>query len=109
MSEWINWEGGERPLPVTAVVDVALGDGRVVRGFTAGHFYWGHCIPRPECIVKYRIRDKRSEMRAWLEDTRSALVMLDILDDYDCPEFTAKANDLRRDLDELEKIMEGMK
>lgn len=52
MSDWIEWEGGERPVPSETRVEVKTrgGGGRVVSGTVR----WGHAA-HPEDIVAYRV------------------------------------------------------
>lgn len=42
MSDWIEWHGGERPVPVDALVDVRLRAGNVVADWPAGAVRWRH-------------------------------------------------------------------
>ena len=52
MIDWIEWKGGECPVPFVTLVEVKTrgGGGRVV----AGNVRWGHA-DRPEDIMAYRV------------------------------------------------------
>lgn len=56
MPDWIEWHGGERPVPVDALVDVRFGDGGVpLDAHPAASLNWFLQAPNPLCIVAYRV------------------------------------------------------
>ena len=52
MSDWIEWEGGECPVPGDTVVEIAKRTGR--GRFIAGTIRWDH-VDHPGDIVAYRV------------------------------------------------------
>lgn len=60
--EWIEWNGGERPVPVLALVDYRLRCGITVmrpQGSVADELRWGHAQPPSGGdIVAYRLHEK---------------------------------------------------
>lgn len=42
MSDWVEWNGGERPVPNDALVEVRFRDGEVSAGAEAAYFWWDH-------------------------------------------------------------------
>jgi hypothetical protein len=56
MSEWIEWKGGECPVPPETIVDVKDRDGTIWEAWPAGNHYWWHDTDFPmEEPVAYRI------------------------------------------------------
>lgn len=53
MSEWIEWKGGERPVPMSALVEVHRQDGQLRTG-QAGSFSWYRSTWGND-IVRYRL------------------------------------------------------
>lgn len=66
MSEWIKWNGGERPVIDNALVDVKFGGGSTVLYQSAGNLYWqytgkgGHGD-----IIAYRLSETQSMEEAY--------------------------------------------
>ena len=54
MSEWIEWKGGECPVPPETQVEVAILAGPVEGSAGAGGFYWAHHGTLGD-IIAYRI------------------------------------------------------
>ena len=52
--EWIDWAGGDRPVPVDAKVEVQFRGGGRATG-AAGQFAWLHDDHSSDDIVKYRV------------------------------------------------------
>lgn len=59
-TEWITWAGGERPVPVLALVDYQLRSGHTItRGSVADDLRWNHTQPpNGGDIVAYRLHEK---------------------------------------------------
>jgi len=58
MSEWIEWNGDDRPEPEDTLVEVRLRRGDAFKN-EAGEFRWRHSSPDwwswPQNIVSYRV------------------------------------------------------
>ena len=54
MSDWIEWKGGECPVPPGTKVDVKFRSGNVYDGENAASYSWRHCGVRSD-IVAYRV------------------------------------------------------
>lgn len=51
---WIEWSGGERPVPVGTLVDVKWSSGDIDSGEEAGEWRWSNWMNGPN-IVAYRV------------------------------------------------------
>lgn len=51
---WIEWAGGERPVPVGTLVDVKWSSGDIDSGEEAGEWRWSNWMNGPN-IVAYRV------------------------------------------------------
>ena len=72
MNEWIEWKGGERPVPADALVEYRLRDGSVDRQ-RADDLSWRHPVPVvPYDIVAYRLVTP-TEVPSRLDALREAL------------------------------------
>ncbi len=56
---WVEWPGGERPVPALALVDYRLRSGHTItRGSIADDLRWGHATPPSGGdIVAYRLHE----------------------------------------------------
>lgn len=64
---WIEWNGGECPLPSGAVVEVKFRDGEVDSGSKAGSYAWKHgAIGNPDLdIIAYRLHRSKQDAPVW--------------------------------------------
>ena len=53
--EWIEWNGGECPVPGDTLVDLKFADKGSCAVVSAGQFDWGHCDNPYFNIIAYRI------------------------------------------------------
>lgn len=59
MNDWIEWRGGDLPVPVLQKVEIETREGRRYTNY-AGAYIWGH-IDFFDDIVRYRIVEKVRE------------------------------------------------
>lgn len=54
MSDWIEWKGGECPVPSDTLVEVRIRSGEEEAGYTAGRYWWSNHGESSD-IVAYRV------------------------------------------------------
>lgn len=54
MNDWIEWSGGECPVPDDTIIDVQFRNEVKCKGFSASRWAWEH-IDEPSDIVAYRV------------------------------------------------------
>ena len=76
MSDWIEWKGGECPVPDSTMVEVRFRDGRTPTRRPADMFDWGYgkgYLMRNSDIVAYRVHHSHPVLGAALSEAVGAL------------------------------------